>query len=197
MNELEVQALNVAERVAASMARKGPRAGRAEQDDVIQEARVAALAAVHSWDASRGTEFGGYAWWAATRSVGRYLWRNAGPLSSEVSNRRSRQPLTIVESLEDGETGAVLAAPQDAPDVAVEGARIARAVREQVEFVLRDAMGAKAAGLALRVLVREETPAEVHNATGVAVAKIYRLVQRAQSALESNALLYELWRSTK
>ena len=198
LTDLECKALEVAEKVASSMARRGPRAGRAEPEDVLQEARMAALVATRTWDSNRDTEFGGYAWWAATRSVGRYLWRNAGPLSSETGNRRGCKPLVIAEGTDDGVAGGVvLESPQDGPDVAFETARLARQVREQVEFLLVRTLGRKTATIALRVLVREETPAEVHAATGVDVAKIYRMVQRAQSALETNALLYDLWRSTK
>ena len=80
----------------AAARRTGARAQ--ELDDLVRAATLAALQAVDSFDPTRGTRFGTYAWTCARRAVSRESERSAGPVSRpDWIRKRDFSPASAVD----------------------------------------------------------------------------------------------------
>lgn len=75
-------------RAAVARALRQWPAGRRFEEDLEQEALVAALEALRSWDSSRAS-WTTWAWWAIKTALRRFLLANIGPVSQPHSARRS------------------------------------------------------------------------------------------------------------
>jgi hypothetical protein len=75
-------------RAAVARALRQWPAGRRFQEDLEQEAVVAALEALRTWDSSRAS-WTTWAWWAIKTALRRFLLANIGPVSQPHSARHS------------------------------------------------------------------------------------------------------------
>jgi len=74
-------------RAAVARALRQWPAGRRFEEDLEQEAVVAALEALRSWDSSRAA-WTTWAWWAIKTALRRFLLANIGPVAQPHSGRR-------------------------------------------------------------------------------------------------------------
>lgn len=181
--DLVVTAANVAAQASWRYAR---RCFWAEQDDLEQEAMVAAYAALGTWDRKVGVPFAAYAWRACILHLRKYLWRNTAPVNAPETRFDSLRGLHRVELEE-----AHHADPGAWTDELLADAEWKQRVREQLDFVLRAGQGDEAA-VALRTLLDDVKPADVAVEFSLPIAEVYRITTRARRILRSNAMLLDL-----
>ncbi len=158
----------------------------AELDDLKQEAALAALRAERTYDPQCGVPFDGYAWRACVLALRRWCWKASAPVAEADHKLHTLRGVYGME-LTDYDSGADTHAMLEEKDWV-------ERVREQVDYLL-DKLGGDA-GVAARVIVLEDEPAEVARQLGLPVASVYRIVRRGRALLTNNALLYDLWRES-
>ena len=85
-------------RAAISRALRQWPAARRFEEDLEQEAVVAALEALRTWDSSRAS-WSTWAWWSIKTAVRRFLLANLGPVAQPHSRDRSSAPRSLGAAL--------------------------------------------------------------------------------------------------
>lgn len=97
-------------RAAASRALRQWPAAQHFEEDLGQEAIVAALEALRTWDSSRAS-WSTWAWWSIKTAIRRFLLANLGPVAQPHSSRRgAAAPRALATQLPES-TAAVVPAP--------------------------------------------------------------------------------------
>jgi RNA polymerase sigma factor (sigma-70 family) len=178
-------AQQTAQQVVMAFVRRVPGAAQ-HTADMTQEALLAILQLEKrgSFDESRG-DWGGYSYRAAEQAVGRYLYRNSGPVSAtrKVKGLKRTKPVDV---------GSIsLVCNAKTPQQEAEDAQLAAMVRQ----ALRMLDGTEAAH-GFNALVNGLTPAEVAARHGVPAARVSELkehlLRRAKRSTGLRALYEEI-----
>lgn len=155
----------LARRLVARTLRQWP-AARRLRDDLEQEAVLAGLTALRSWDASRAT-WSTWVWWSMRTAVRRFLLGNVGPVTQPFSARRRRAPRALGAPVP-----ATLVTSTPAPDSRALALLAVTALLREATRELRRAHRCSPKSLSLDAFVRRDVAVFVRVACGESVADI-------------------------
>ena len=159
----------------------------AEHSDLENTAMVAVLEAERTWDPEVGVPKGAYQWRAAVLALRNYLWETSSPVSLP---KRSAMLPELAKGISKVALDPSAGTTTPWPDRLIDDDRWRQGVRAQLEALTDHDQDAD---LALAVLLGEGRSAEVAQARGVPVQRVYRATQRVRELMRVDLTLYELW----
>lgn len=186
----EIQAL--ATQAANRYARKFR---RLDVSDMVQEATVAALSALRTFDPTKGIPFRAYAWRAAILHLRSWCWLASSPVSGAHHRPEVLAGVSSCEVAEqhDEEGGKEIVAC-DAPwaEELLADRSWKMRVRETLAGLLQQSAVAEDAHLALGVMLDEKSSAEVAVEQGVAVERVQRAARVGRALASNSAAMFAL-----
>lgn len=188
----------------------------AEEEELKQEAWIAALDATRTWDPTVGVPLGAYAWRAAVLHLRTWLWKNSSPVSAPASAseevrkfRRAgfNETNELIEPyyggkgtghLDNVKPGRLWTARRNQlederrwVDEMLDDERWKDRVRVALKQVLGDSPDSD---LAVDAMLSDEKASAFAKSRGVEVQKVYRATQRARARISESLDLYRLWK---
>lgn len=159
----------------------------ADEKELVQEAWLAILTALRPggpYVQECGVPRTAYAWRAAVLHLREFLWRQSAPVRAPHHKLKELRGVHRAEVTEES-----IVTFED-PAQLLEEKRWTESVRSQVHYLL-DKLGADS-GVAARVVVHEEEPAEVARDLALPTSHVYRTARAARTMMSDNAMLHQL-----
>jgi DNA-directed RNA polymerase specialized sigma24 family protein len=182
--------LDLSAKVASRYAGRG--VWWADREEMAAVARAAMVRARETYDPATGLPWGAYAWTAGLRAVRNSLWRESAPVSAPSGKLRELAGLYRADESLFSNVSSRESSPEDQVEDDEWTARVVRAVQAHAA-----PDGELDGRIALDVLLRELTPAEVAEANGLPVRRVYRAVRRVRARMEQSLDMYELWKEMR
>lgn len=152
-------------------------AGRRHLEDLEQEAVLAALEAMRSWEPAQSS-WSTWVWWAMRTAIRRFLLRNVGPVT-QPDSKRDDATAPRVRGVQIPES---LTAASPAPDVRVLALQALGALMRVAHAVLAPYHRRSQSGLALQAFVDRDIEVFVRTALGETVVDTARAVSLSRQA---------------
>jgi len=162
----------------------------AEQEDLQQEARLAAITASRHFDPTVGVPIEAYVWRALMLSLARYLWAQSSPTSGgsqdpKALKRQTRAPVV------DEEGDGLLIDHNPTPDELLDELRWHRAVQAR----LPQLVDKEEYALASQVIFEERKSADVAASAHVSTKRVYSAAGKLRTQASQDVELYSLLRT--
>lgn len=164
-------------RAAISRALRQWPAARRFEEDLEQEAVVAALEALRTWDSSRAS-WSTWAWWSIKTAVRRFLLANLGPVAQPHSRDRSSAPRSLGAALP-----ASLRSNGPDPEVRALAIQAVALLEQRARSALQPAHRRSPLGLSFDVFIEREVEVFVRHAIGEPVADVAALVRLSRQGV--------------
>ncbi len=155
----------------------------ANHEDMKHAGVEAIMSAIPGYDPDYGVEIGAYSWRVAIYAVRRYVLKASAPVSA-------KHRLDVLKGLYRAEISAYEKDEKPDPEETVHRVLLARTVRTRVESIL----GETGAAFAIGILGGDFQPKDVIDDHGLKPAEVYHAIRMTKARLQSDKLLYELWR---
>jgi RNA polymerase sigma factor (sigma-70 family) len=191
MHTADIQEIQV---LAAQAANRYARRFRSlDVADMVQEATVAALAALRTFDPSKGVPFRAYAWRAAILHLRAWCWLAVSPVSGASHRPEMLAGVSACEMADQHEEGAQVVACEApwAEELLADQTWKLR-VRETLTTLLQQSAVGDDAALALGVMLEEKSTQEVAQEHGASVERVQRAARVGRALAGNSAAMFGL-----